>query len=122
MAVRYDIAVGLTKGHKTTKIRRVNYKGDKKVKGLRGASVKNVSFLRKFCPTNPPKISLGERMAHYLWKMCFSPCILNDDNKLIHSKTSNTLAQFAVVACINILLMQRPALTDSFAYWLSYRL
>lgn len=45
MAVRYDIAVGLTKGGKTTKIRRVNYKGDKKVKGLRGASVKNVRFL-----------------------------------------------------------------------------
>lgn len=43
MAIRYDIAVGLNKGFKTTKIRRVNYKGDKKVKGLRGSSVKNVS-------------------------------------------------------------------------------
>lgn len=48
MAVRYDIAVGLTKGNKTTKIRRVNYKGDKKVKGLRGSSVKNVSISDHF--------------------------------------------------------------------------
>lgn len=47
MAVRYEIAVGLNKGHKTTKIRRVTYKGDKKVKGLRGASVKNVSLPMK---------------------------------------------------------------------------
>lgn len=47
MAVRYEIAVGLNSGHKTTKIRRVNYKGNKKVKGLRGASVKNVSFLKE---------------------------------------------------------------------------
>lgn len=45
MAVRYDIAVGLTKGHKTTKIRRVTYKGDKKVKGLKGTNVKNVSSI-----------------------------------------------------------------------------
>lgn len=43
MAVRYDIAVGLNKGFKTTKIRRVTYKGDKKIKGLRGSNVKNVS-------------------------------------------------------------------------------
>lgn len=43
MAVRYDIAVGLQKGHTTTKIRRVTYKGDKKVKGLKGSNVKNVS-------------------------------------------------------------------------------
>lgn len=44
MAVRYEIAVGLNKGNKTTKIRRVSYKGDKKVKGLKGSSVKNVSY------------------------------------------------------------------------------
>lgn len=44
MAVRYELAVGLNKGHKTTKIRRVTYKGDKKVKGLRGTNVKNVSL------------------------------------------------------------------------------
>lgn len=43
MAVRYELAVGLNKGFKTTKIRRVNYKGNKKVKGLKGSSVKNVS-------------------------------------------------------------------------------
>jgi len=42
MAVRYEIAVGLNKGNKTTKIRRVSYKGDKKVKGLKGSSVKNI--------------------------------------------------------------------------------
>lgn len=46
MAVRYELAVGLNKGHKTTKIRRVTYKGDKKVKGLRGSNVKNVSIFR----------------------------------------------------------------------------
>lgn len=63
MAVRYDIAVGLTKGHKTTKIRRVNYKGDKKVKGLRGASVKNVSLL--FQKTRNNSISLEKlRKSH----------------------------------------------------------
>lgn len=43
MAVRYELAVGLNKGHKTTKIRRVTYKGDKKLKGLRGTNMKNVS-------------------------------------------------------------------------------
>lgn len=43
MAVRYELAVGLNKGFKTTKIRRVSYKGDKKVKGLKGSNVKNVS-------------------------------------------------------------------------------
>lgn len=48
MAVRYELAVGLNKGFKTTKIRRVTYKGDKKIKGLRGTNVKNVSFLRKY--------------------------------------------------------------------------
>lgn len=47
MAVRYELAVGLNKGFKTTKIRRVNYKGDKKVKGLKGSSVKNVSAMKK---------------------------------------------------------------------------
>lgn len=50
MAIRYELSVGLNKGHKTTKIRRVSYKGDKKVKGLKGSSVKNVSFiLDYFC-------------------------------------------------------------------------
>lgn len=44
MAVRFELAVGLNKGHKTTKIRRVVYKGNKKVKGLRGSNVKNVSW------------------------------------------------------------------------------
>lgn len=48
MAVRYELAVGLTKGFKTTKIRRVTYKGNKKVKGLKGSNVKNVSKTRIF--------------------------------------------------------------------------
>lgn len=43
MAVRYELAVGLNKGFKTTKIRRVTYKGNKKIKGLKGTNVKNVS-------------------------------------------------------------------------------
>lgn len=50
MAVRYELAVGLNKGFKTTKIRRVNYKGNKKVKGLKGTTVKNVSFI--YCALN----------------------------------------------------------------------
>lgn len=56
-------------------------------------------------------------MAWSAWFLSIS----NDDNKLIHSKTSNLLFRFAVVACFNILLKQRSALTDSFAFWLSYR-
>lgn len=43
MPVRYEIAVGLNKGHKTAKIKSVNYNGDKKVKGLRSSRLKNVS-------------------------------------------------------------------------------
>lgn len=44
MAVRYELAIGLNKGHKTSKIRNVKYTGDKKVKGLRGSRLKNVSL------------------------------------------------------------------------------
>lgn len=47
MAVRYELAVGLNKGFKTTKIRRVTYKGNKKIKGLKGTNVKNVSYFQK---------------------------------------------------------------------------
>lgn len=44
MAVRYELCVGLNKGHKTTKVKNVKYTGDKKVKGLRGSRLKNVSI------------------------------------------------------------------------------
>lgn len=44
MAVRYELCIGLNKGHKTTKVKNVKYTGDKKVKGLRGSRLKNVSF------------------------------------------------------------------------------
>lgn len=43
MTLKYEICVGLNKGHKTTKIKNVKYTGDKKVKGLRGSRLKNVS-------------------------------------------------------------------------------
>lgn len=56
MAVRYELAVGLNKGHKTTKIRRVTYKGDKKVKGLRGSNVKNVSETNSWCTIEIPAV------------------------------------------------------------------
>ncbi|KAG4066534.1 hypothetical protein HA402_007170 [Bradysia odoriphaga] len=42
MPVRYEICVGLNKGHKTAKIKNVKYTGDKKVKGLRSSRLKNV--------------------------------------------------------------------------------
>ncbi|KAH8259968.1 hypothetical protein KR038_001933 [Drosophila bunnanda] len=43
MAVRYELCIGLNKGHKTNKVKNVKYTGDKKVKGLRGSRLKNVS-------------------------------------------------------------------------------
>lgn len=43
MPIRYEICVGLHKGHKTTKIKNVKYTGNKKVKGLRSSRLKNVS-------------------------------------------------------------------------------
>lgn len=43
MAVRYELSVGLNKGHKTSKIKNVKYTGDKKVKGLRASRMKGVS-------------------------------------------------------------------------------
>ncbi|EDV34479.2 uncharacterized protein Dana_GF21342 [Drosophila ananassae] len=42
MAVRYELCIGLNKGHKTTKVKNVKYTGDKKVKGLRGSRLKNI--------------------------------------------------------------------------------
>ncbi|XP_002136085.1 60S ribosomal protein L36-like [Drosophila pseudoobscura] len=41
-AVRYELCIGLNKGHKTTKVKNVKYTGDKKVKGLRGSRLKNI--------------------------------------------------------------------------------
>lgn len=43
MAVRYEMCVGLNKGHKTTKLRQLKYKGERKTKGVRPARLKNVS-------------------------------------------------------------------------------
>lgn len=45
MPVRYEICVGLNKGHKTAKIKTPKYTGDKKVNGLRTSRMKNVSKL-----------------------------------------------------------------------------
>lgn len=43
MAPRYEICVGLNKGHKTTKIKQLQYRGDRKVKGIRPSRTKGVS-------------------------------------------------------------------------------
>lgn len=43
MAPRYEICVGLNKGHKTTKIKQLKYKGEHKTKGVRPQRLKNVS-------------------------------------------------------------------------------
>jgi len=42
MTVRFESAMGLSKGRKISKIRNVKYTGDKKVKGLRGSRLKNI--------------------------------------------------------------------------------
>ncbi|KAL1404690.1 hypothetical protein pipiens_005260 [Culex pipiens pipiens] len=51
MAPRYEICVGLNKGHKTTKIKQLQYRGDRKVKGIRpsrtkGIQTKHTKFVR----------------------------------------------------------------------------
>lgn len=38
------MCVGLNKGHKVTKIKALQYTGDRKVKGIRPARTKNVSL------------------------------------------------------------------------------
>lgn len=43
MAPKYELCVGLNRGHKTTKIRQNQYKGERKEKGIRQARKKNVS-------------------------------------------------------------------------------
>lgn len=68
MPVRYEICVGLNKGHKTAKIKNVKYTGDKKVKGLRSSRLKNVSL--KFL----------------IWVGCVWH--RNDENQYIHSQTA----------------------------------
>ncbi|ALC48370.1 RpL36 [Drosophila busckii] len=42
MAVRYELAIGLNRGHKTSQVKNVRYTGDKKVKGLRSSRMKNI--------------------------------------------------------------------------------
>jgi large subunit ribosomal protein L36e len=46
MAPKYELCVGINKGHKTTKITQKQYKGDRKEKGIRQARKKNVSMLK----------------------------------------------------------------------------
>ncbi|XP_065078994.1 large ribosomal subunit protein eL36-like [Ochlerotatus camptorhynchus] len=51
MAPRYEICVGLNKGHKTTKLKQLQYRGDRKVKGIRpsrtkGIQTKHTKFVR----------------------------------------------------------------------------
>lgn len=43
MGLRYELCVGLNKGHKTSKIRNVRYTGNKKVQNLRADRLKGVS-------------------------------------------------------------------------------
>ena len=43
MAPKYELCVGLNKGHKTTKLTQKQYKGERKEKGIRQARKKNVS-------------------------------------------------------------------------------
>lgn len=52
MAPKYELCVGLNKGHKTTKIKQKQYLGDRKEKGIRQARKKNVSFALKVTITN----------------------------------------------------------------------
>lgn len=52
MAPKYELCVGLNKGHKTTVIKQKQYKGDRKEGGIRQARKKNVSvkiFLWLIC-------------------------------------------------------------------------
>lgn len=44
MAPKYELCVGLNKGHKVTKIIQKQYKGERKEKGIRQARKKNVSL------------------------------------------------------------------------------
>lgn len=77
MAPKYELCVGLNRGHKTTKIKQKQYRGERKEKGIRQARKKNVSFFVKnenlFCEknSNPTKCSF----------------IINDEKLLIHSQT-----------------------------------
>lgn len=55
MGLRYELCVGLNKGHKTSKIRNVRYTGNKKVQNLRADRLKGVSisFLASSRPLPP---------------------------------------------------------------------
>lgn len=44
MGLRYELCIGLNKGHKTSKIRNVRYTGNKKVQNLRADRLKGVSI------------------------------------------------------------------------------
>uniref|UniRef100_T1H589 Large ribosomal subunit protein eL36 n=1 Tax=Megaselia scalaris TaxID=36166 RepID=T1H589_MEGSC len=47
IAVRYELCIGLNKGHKTTKLGNVRYTGDKKAQGLRGYRLKNIQRFQR---------------------------------------------------------------------------
>lgn len=48
MAPKYELCVGLNKGHKTTKITQKQYMGERKEKGIRQARKKNVSWSTRY--------------------------------------------------------------------------
>lgn len=48
MAPKYELCVGLNKGHKTTKIKQKQYHGERKEKGIRQARKKNVRLFLDF--------------------------------------------------------------------------
>lgn len=81
MAVRYELCIGLNKGHKTTKIKNVKYTGNKKAKGLRGARLKNVSIFLRLILKHVKFVEDINIIVH-----CFD-VYFNDDH-LNHSQTT----------------------------------
>lgn len=71
MAPKYELCVGLNKGHKTTKIKQKQYRGERKEKGIRQARMKNVSFRLK---------SIKNTFSIFLTTKVCSPST-NDENK-----------------------------------------
>lgn len=111
MAVRYEIAVGLNKGHKTAKVKRVRYTGDKKAKGLRASNLKNVSssdtlHQKLITPLERRRAVLCKQTRHafgFTRDPSSPPTCHNDDNQFIHSQTNKRSAQ-PLRNVVNILL------------------
>lgn len=78
MGLRYELCVGLNKGHKTSKIRNVRYTGNKKVQNLRPDRLKGVSTEM----TIDPK---GASAAHYVVYMMKLSNPFTDVDELGHS-------------------------------------